>query len=226
MTTIDVPSGALAFLDLDYLPEETIETLRTSRALTVQFHNPRTYRVYTTPDGFEVRVVGKRARLKRAARHLTIAATVALIGGTILYRVPDYKDEAVVYETTSGERLRVQGDHVVSLDPAEPATKGPDLLEVIAPQHLRLPVTAPSRAALRVSPARSAPRPASTPALPSQAAERATSAVREAPARASVVPAPAPSVKPDPAKVKASPTGVSVEADLPLVGRVGVGLGR
>ena len=222
MTTIDVPSGALAFLDLDLLPEETIESLRASRALTVQFHNPRTYRVYTTRDGFEVRVVGKRAFLKRATRHLALAAGVALVGGTLLFRVPDYTTPPVQYVTTTGETIRLQGDHATVFGrPAPDPAHAPRVVEAVVPPSVRTPATAPSRAAERRSPAsKSSPGPR-TPALPSQAAERATEAVREAPPRVAVEVG----AKPVPATTSTPRPSVTVEAELPLVGGLGLGLG-
>jgi hypothetical protein len=215
MTTINVPSGAVAILDLEDLPEETIEALRARQALTVQFHNPRTYRVYTTPDGFEVRVLSRGAKAKRALRHLGVAAAVALVGGMLLYRAPDLAVAEVDYQTTDGRTVHVRGNTVRAVTgPGSEPADGPRLVEVLAPRIAPLA----SRDATRLSPAPTTPAPASTPAPPAPAPERATSAVREAPARTSS--------KPDPARTKASPTGVSVEVGLPLGGRVGVSLGR
>jgi hypothetical protein len=215
MTTIDVPSGALAFLDLDLLPEETIESLRASRAITVQFDNPRTYRVYTTPDGFEARVVSPGAKAKRVLRLLGVAAAVALVGGMLLYRAPDLAVAEVDYQTTDGRTVHVRGNTVRAITgPGSEPVEGPPLVEVLAPRLAPLA----SRAATRLSPAPTTPAPASTPALPAPAPERATSAVREAPARATS--------KPDPATTKTDEHGVSVEVGLPLGGRVGVSLGR
>jgi hypothetical protein len=215
MTTIDVPSGALAFLDLDLLPEETIESLRASRAITVQFDNPRTYRVYTTPDGFEARVVSPGAKAKRVLRLLGVAAAVALVGGMLLYRAPDLAVAEVDYQTTDGRTVHVRGNTVRAITgPGSEPVEGPPLVEVLAPRLAPLA----SRAATRLSPAPTTPAPASTPALPAPAPERATSAVREAPARTGV-----PAPRPTPS---ASRPGVAVDVRLPVVGDVRATVGR
>jgi hypothetical protein len=215
MTTIHVPSGAVAILDLEDIPEEAVEALRARQALTVQFHNPRTYRVYTTPDGFEVRALSTGAKVKRAARHLGVAAAVALVGGMLLYRAPDLAVAEVDYQTTDGRTVHVRGNTVRAITgPGSEPVEGPPLVEVLAPRIAPFA----SRAASRLSPAPTTPAPASTPALPVPAPERATEAVREAPARTGV-----PAPMPTPA---ASRPGVEVDVRLPVVGDVRATVGR
>jgi hypothetical protein len=220
MTTIHVPSGAVAILDLEDLPEEAVEALRARQALTVQFHNPRTYRVYTTPDGFEARVVSPGAKARRVLRHLGVAAAVALVGGMLLYRAPDLAVAEVDYQTTDGRTVHVRGNTVRAITgPGSEPAADPRLVEVLAPRLAPLA----SRDATRVSPAPTTPAPASTPTLPAPAPERATEAVREAPARSATKAEPKP--EPTPVATPDAP-GLDVRAALPGLPEVKVTLGR
>lgn len=121
MADIRIPSGALAVLDLNDLPEECVESLSAAGALVAVFHNPRTYHVRRTPDGLRLNARGLRAVLRRGLvlAACTLVATMALAytDREVTVRTAD----PVLYTTDTGDVLTVRGARIVGVEHRAPA---------------------------------------------------------------------------------------------------------
>jgi hypothetical protein len=211
MFPLPVPSGAVAVLDIEHLPEEEVERLAAEGSLVVIATDSRTFRVRPTADGLLVRTPTAGARFRKATRRgLVLAAAV----GGLLYVADTWaeqKGDPVIYTTPTGETVAVRGGHAstVSVEhgmvPTTPVPS-PSRMEPVA------------RAATRPSLAPAKPLPRATPDLPSQAAERATTAMRNRPEPVRAKPVKQATPTPSPTTRSA----VEVAVDLPVLPRVEV----
>lgn len=114
--TVVIPSGAVAILDLDYVPEERIEPLAASGALVAVLQNPETYSVRKTLDGLALR--GRSHFHKTiAALRVVCLATVTACAGLLIYReVSVATAEPVVYTTTAGDVVTIKARRVVAIE--------------------------------------------------------------------------------------------------------------